>query len=299
MSFAASIATLSLLQAALVALPRARRFPWPVPESRWWGLVPPASIVLVVFGIELFPHSADALAWLALVAVPPLAALALGALLHGSRPGWALVAVPLFAVAWAAQGSLAGETAATALTALACVALGWLLVSVVPARWLRWGVYAMAAIDAALVGAELLQGPSGVLVAADPGGLPRLQVLEFGAARMGFGDAFLAATVGCLLAAEAAFAADGPKTALRLPFSARRQREGALLVAALGLAFDLLFLALETLPATVPVALALALVEWRARRGATLGGGGSARMANEGDGVDRREAGDRQRDAQP
>jgi len=291
-SFAISIAALSLLQAALVALPRAREpFGW-MPRSRWWGLVPPASIVVVVFGIELLPDSADGLAWLALVAVPPLAALALGGLIHGSRPAWAFAAAPLFAVAWAGQGSLAGETAATALTALACVALGWLLVSVVPARWLRWGVYAMAAIDAVLVAAELLQGPSGVLVSADPGGLPRLQVLEFGAARMGFGDAFLAATVGCLLALPSPSRADGPKSQARIDFSAHRQWEGAVVLAALGLAFDLLFFGLDTLPATVPVALALALTEWRSRRA-------SARVANEGDGVDRREAGDRQRDAQP
>jgi hypothetical protein len=290
-SFAVSIAVLSLLQAALVALPRARpSFGW-MPESAWWALVPAGSIVLVVFGIELLPDSADGLAWLALVAVPPLAALALGALLHGSRPAWALAAVPLFAVAWAAQGSLAGEAAATALSALACVALGWLLVSVVAARWLRWGVYAMAAIDAALIAAELLQGPSGVLVAADPGGLPRLQVLELGAARMGFGDAFLAATVGCLLATPP-LSADGPKKGARVAFSARRQREGAVLVAALGLSFDLLFFALDTLPATVPVALALALTEWRFRRG-------SVGVADQGDAVDRGEAGDRQGDAQP
>jgi hypothetical protein len=286
-SFAISIATLSLLQAALVALPRARPpFAW-MPQSSWWALVPAGSIVVVVFGIEALPDSADALAWLALVAVPPLAALALGGLVHGSRPAWAFAALPLFALAWAAQGALAGETAATALSALSCVSLGWLLVCVVPAAWLRWGVYSMAAIDAALIAAELLQGPSGVLVAADPGGLPRFQVLEFGAARMGFGDAFLAATVGCLLAPPA----DGPKTDAYHRKSSRRQREGAVAVAALGLAFDLLFFALDTLPATVPVAVALALVEWRSRRD------GSAGVAEQGDAVDRCKAGDRQGDA--
>jgi hypothetical protein len=232
-----------------------------MPSSPWWALVPAGSIVVVVFGIELLPDSADALAWLALTAVPPLAALALGGLVHGSRPAWALAAVPLLAVAWAAQGSLAGEAAATALSALACVSLGWLLVSVVPASWLRWGIYAMATIDAALIAAELLQGPSGLLSGADPGGLPRLQVLEFGAARMGFGDAFIAATVGCLLALPG----DGPKTGARVAFSARRQWEGAVLVAVLGLAFDLLFFVLDTLPATVPVAVALLLVESRQR----------------------------------
>lgn len=251
-SFAVSIAALSLFQAALVALPRARPpFSW-MPNSPWWALVPAASIVVVVFGIEAAPNSADALTWLALVAVPPLAAFALGWLVHGATPAWALLAVPLFAVAWALhESSLAGETARALLTGMACVALGWLLVSVVPARWLRWGVYAMAAIDAVLVGAELLQGPSSVLSAAAPAELPRFQVLDFGAARMGFGDAFLAATVGCLLA-----------------FDRRLQLRAAALLAVLALSFDLLFFALDTLPATVPVALALALIERYGRRGA-------------------------------
>jgi hypothetical protein len=292
-SFAVSIAALSLLQAALVALPRARqRLGW-MPDSRWWALAPAASIVLVVFGIELLPGSADALAWLALVAVPPLAALALGMLVHGSRPVWALAALPLFAVAWAAQGSLAGEISATALSALACVSLGWLLVCVVPAAWLRWGIYAMAAIDAALVAAELLQGPSGVLSAAAPGGLPRLQVLEFGAARMGFGDAFLAATLGCLLAVSRLPPPTGLNQDVVRPESTRRQREAAGLVAVLGLGFDLLFFAFDTLPATVPVAVALAAVEWRGRRK------GSAGVAEQGHSIDRRKAGDGQGDPEP
>lgn len=213
-----------------------------MPESPWWAIVPAASIVVVVFGIEAAPGSADALTWLALLAVPPLGAFAIGWLVHGTAPVWALLAVPLFVLAWVSQESLAGETAATLLSGLACIALGWLLVSVVPADWLRWGIYAMAAIDAALVAAELLQDPSAVLSAAAPGGLPRFQVLDFGAARMGFGDAFLAATVGCLLA-----------------YDRRLQLRGAALLAALALSFDLLFFALDTLPATVPVALALAL----------------------------------------
>jgi hypothetical protein len=147
------------------------------------------------------------------------------------------------------QGSLAGEAAAAALSSLACVSLGWLLVCVVPAAWLCAGIYAMAAVDAVLVGAEVLQGPSGVLSAAGPGGLPRLQVLELGTARMGFGDAFVAATVGCLLAV-----------------SRRRQLEAAVLLAVLGLSFDLLFLVLDTLPATVPPAIALAIAERRGHR---------------------------------
>jgi hypothetical protein len=247
--FPVSIATLGLVQAVLVALPGARSLPawldrW---GGRWWALVPALSIVVVIGVIELSSDSATAFAYLALVAVPPLAALALGALLHGSRPAWALAALPLFAIAWAARGSLGGETAATALSALACVSLGWLLVGGVPARWLRLGIYAMAILDAALVAAEILQGPSDVLSAAAPAAdLPALQVANFGAARMGFGDLFVAALVGCLLAGDR-----------------RRQLQGALLVAVLALCFDLLFFAVDTLPGTVPVALALALVTRR------------------------------------
>ena len=256
-SFAVSISILGLLQAALVALPG------PLPRlslsgfrSRWWALLPALSIVFVIAIVALESDSATVLSWLALVAVPPFAALALGWLVRGGSPAWALAAVPLFALAWASPGSLAGETAATALTALGCIGLGWLLVSVAPAPWLKLGIYAMAVVDTWFVATELLQGPNAVLSAAAPAELPRLQAVHFGSAQMGFGDLFVAATLGCLLAD------DRP-----------RQRRAALFVAILALAFDLLFFAVDTLPATVPVALALALVELQGRqsRAETIG----------------------------
>jgi hypothetical protein len=245
MPFAVSISILSLLQAVLVALPRPRRFArLDAFRSPWWALVPALSIAVVIGIVAMAGESATALAWLALVAVPPLAALALVALVRGVGPRWALAVPPLFALAWAAQGSLAGEAAATALTALACIALGWLLVSVVPAAWLKLGIYAMAIVDTYLVASDLLQGPNAVLSAAAPGALPRLQVVHLGSAQMGFGDFFVAATLGALLARDRPL-----------------QLRGAALVAVLALAFDLLFFAVNELPATVPVALALALLE--------------------------------------
>src|SRR5436190_4782493 len=272
MPFAISISVLGLVQAALVALPApGLRLPWLGRlRSRWWGLAPAGSIVVVLGAIELGSGSAAALSYLALVAVPPLAAAALGWLVHGAQPSWALVAVPLFALAWAAKGSLGGEAAAMALSGLACISLGWLLVSVVPAYWLRLGVYAMAAIDAAYVSADLLQAPNAVLSAAAPGGgLPRLQVVHFGHAQMGFGDLFVAALVGCLLAStsQAKQLAKGPRSAAWPWISAPWQQIGAALVAVLALAFDLLFFAVDELPSTVPVAVALALVTWWERRG--------------------------------
>jgi len=251
--FALSIAVLSLVQAALVAAPRP-----PAPtlftglRNRSWALLPPLSIALVVAAIALDSAVADFLTYLALVAVPPLAALALGATLRGGKPALALLAIPLFALAWAAKGSLSGQTAALLLSALACASLGWLLACVVPGRWLKLGIYAMAAIDAWLVGSSLLQQPNAVLNAASPGDLPQLQFVAFGSAVMGFGDIFLAAVLGALLAADR-----------------RLQLTGAALAAALCLGFDLLFFAVDTLPATVPIALTLAVLELTKRRTTT------------------------------
>jgi hypothetical protein len=249
--FWVSIAVLSLVQALLVAAPRpplqalfARL------RSSWWATVLPLSIVVVVSAIALDSASARFLTYLALVAVPPLAAAALAWLVRGARPPWALLVAPLFALAWATEGALAGETAALALSALACVSLGWLVASVVPAPWLKLGIYVMAAVDAWLIASDLLQGPNAVLNAAAPAAdLPRLQVASFGSAVMGFGDLFVAATLGALLA-----------------YDRRLQLRGALLAAAICLGFDLLFFAVDELPATVPIALTLALLDWRHRR---------------------------------
>jgi len=110
----------------------------------------------------------------------------------------------------------------------------------------------MAVADSALVVSDLLQRPNNALNAAHPAaGLPRLQSAVLGSAVMGYGDLFIAAALGALLASELGFA---------------EQLRAAVLVAALALLFDLLFLTLEELPATVPVAAALVLIALRRRR---------------------------------
>jgi hypothetical protein len=241
-----SIGALSLVQAALVAAPKAAVAPLlERANSSWWALALPLPIALVVGAIALDSASADFLTYLALVAVPPLAALALAAIVRGARPPLAMLVLPLFAVAWAWKGDLGGHTAALALSALACTSLGWLLVCVVPGRWVKLGIYALAAIDAYLVGSNLLQEPNATLNAAAPAaGLPKLQLAHFGTAVMGFGDLFVAATLGALLA-----------------YDRRLQLTGAALAAVVCVSFDFLFFAVDTLPATVPLALTLAALE--------------------------------------
>jgi hypothetical protein len=278
--FALSIALLGFVQAALVALPAPRPRPAWVERlgSPWWAVIPALSIVVVLGAIEASPSSADALTYVALVAVPPLAAFALATLIRrvcvnrryppvhadsrSDGSSWlvpVVVAAGLFVLAWVSPHSLAGEAAATALSGLACVTLGWLLVCGVPAQWLRLGVYAMAMIDTIYVTADLLREPNAVLNAAAPAaGLPQLQAVHFGSALMGFGDLFVAALVGCLLAADGTQADEIDRLA-------SRQWVAAGLVAVLALVFDLLFFAVDELPATVPVALALLLVQRRRR----------------------------------
>jgi hypothetical protein len=251
--FVPSDAGLLGLQAAVVAAPRAAPRIAALERLRGpgWAVVPIASIVVVVFAIRFVSDTATGLTYLALVAVPPLAAGALAWAIRGGpatrrRVVWSLLATAcLFAIAWGFHKSLAGEAAAALLSALSCVTLGVLLAAVAPPGWLKLGIVAMAAADTWLVVSDLLQAPNASLVAAQPvGGLPQLQSELFGSVSMGYGDLFVAALLGAVLASDR-----------------RKQLTAAGLTLVLAACFDLLFLAVSELPATVPVALALIVVE--------------------------------------
>jgi len=256
-----SIALLSLAQGALVALPGSligsppARLPQRL-RSRRWALILPLSVIGFVFIARAAEHaSAQGLTYLALGAVPVLAALALGWLLWNAHPHGApraLLVLPLFALAWADRSGLPGEAAAVALSVLSCAALGVLIATVTPPRWLAGGIIAMALADTALVVSDLLQRPNNALNAAHPAaGLPQLQEAAFGSAVMGYGDLFIAATLGGLLAAT---------------LGRRWQLRAAALTALFALCFDLLFFLVDELPATVPAALALVWVLAGSRR---------------------------------
>ncbi len=250
-SFAVSICVLSLVQASLVALPAACPFPW-LDRLRGpgWAVIPTGSIVVVVVALRIASGVAQGITYLALVAIPLLAVVALARAARGARPVLAIAVVPLFALAWADRSGLGGQSAALALSGLSCITLGALLAGVAPARWLKVGIVAMAVVDTSLVVSHLLQAPNNALNTAAPAaGLPRLQDAPWGGAVMGYGDLFVAATLGALLAS------DRP-----------RQRQAALMAAAFALAFNLLFFWVRELPATVPIAATLLVLEWRGRR---------------------------------
>jgi hypothetical protein len=252
LDFAAHNAVLLATQAALVGLTGAGIPAW---LQRYatarWALVLPLSIAVVVAAIAVVPNVADVLTWVALILVPPGAALALGWAMRGARAPLALLAAPLLALAWTSQTSAAGELAGTALTALSCVTLGRLLAGGAPGPWLKAGIVAMAVIDAILVFSNGLEQPNAVLNAAVPApGLPQLQYVSFGPANLGYGDLFVAGVLGGVLAAEGA-----------------RTWPWALVTWILAEAFTLLFYITDTLPATVPVAVALIVRELlRSRR---------------------------------
>jgi len=254
--FEADNLVLTTAQAACVALPAAGVPRW-LQRFRGgaWALVLPLCIVAVIVAINEVPDTADVLTWVALLLVPPGCALALGWAMHGARWWLAPLAVPLLALAWADQdGSRAGQVATIVLIAGSCVTLGRLLAGGAPLTLLKLGLIAMAVSDAILVFGNELQAPNAVLVAAEPGaGLPQLQSASFHFASLGYGDFFAAAVLGGILAAQ-------------------RRPQVVPMVALLlvSLAWDQLFLVVDTLPATVPPAIVLVGVEvWaqvRARR---------------------------------
>jgi hypothetical protein len=237
---------LTIAQAACVALPAAGLPVWLERyRGRGWALVLPLSIAVVVAVIAAVPWSANVLTWVALLLVPPGAALALGWAMRGARPALALLAAPLLALAWAAQHDRAGQVAAIVLISLSAVTLGRLLAGAAPLLLLKLGLVAMASVDAYLVFSGRLQAPNAALIAASPGlGLPRLQSLAFDGASLGYGDVFAAAVLGGILAAE------------RMPRVA-----AAVALVAVSIAWDQLFLVYEVLPATIPPAVVLLLVE--------------------------------------
>jgi len=149
-------------------------------------------------------------------------------------------------VALASRG-LAGELAASLLTALGCLTLGAAVARLTPARWLQLGVLSMAAVDVLLLALGIGQPAADLLGDALGGTRLALHRAELGPIIIDYPDLVLAAVLGGILSGRA------------------KQRRAAVLVAILAGAYSSLLEVAEILPATVPLVLALVLVEGRPR----------------------------------
>ncbi len=213
--------------------------------GRGWALVAPVSVALSVAAIGAATASADVLTWIAFLLVPPGCALALGWAAHGARPWLALAIVPLLAAALAAPDDPLGRAARLAMIVGSCVTVGRLLAGGTPLRWLKAGVVAMAVIDAVFIFGDFFGEQNATFNAAAPAaGLPRLQVADVGNVSTDYGDYFVAGVVGGIFAAER-----------------RPQALAALATLVAAEAFNQLFLVVDSLPGTVPVAFVLVAFE--------------------------------------
>jgi hypothetical protein len=236
---------LAAIEGALVALPcptaleRLGRLRSPV-----WAVVPAGAIVFGTFGVLALPSLATGLALLAAIATPVLAAIAVVAVVHGRH--LRLLFVPLaMGLAAVLVSGWAGQLATSVLMALGCLTLGTALARLMPGPWLRVGVIAMGAVDVLLLVVGVGQ-PSATIMqhAMATGPLPAFDRAEVGPMSKDYPDLVLAAVLGGAVAGR--------------PI----QKPAAVLLAILATAYGGLFAVAHILPATVPPALILALVEW-------------------------------------
>jgi hypothetical protein len=209
------------MQALTVFLPRGRAHER---DARLvWMLAPALALAGGVAILRLFAGGPHALALLAAVATPALAAAGLVRL---------PVATALWLVAWLAHG-LVAQAAAVALVALAASTIASFAARYASRRALGVGLVLLAALDVALVwGTPQVEPASNVLHAvALPHGIPRLQDATFGDAQMGWLDLVAPALLGVAVQ--------------------RRVRAAAATWTA-ALLFGLLLLVTSTLPGTLP-----------------------------------------------
>ena len=245
-----AVIALATLEGGLVALPRADALaPLKTLRSPAWALLLPGSILAGTFIPLAMPSMAFGLVVLAGVLTPALAAIAILHVVRGPRTALVLAACALTLTA-ALMSGWAGQISASALTALGCLAVGTALARLIPARWFVLGVLGMCLADVALLASGIGHSAAALMASAtaDVHG-PVFSQADIGRVSTDYPDLVLAAVLGGFLAGR------------------HRQLLAALLVTAIGAAYGLLLLPLQSLlPATVPIAFALLLLEGAANR---------------------------------
>ena len=240
MPFGWGYAVLVLLQALTVALVRPTARSARLPRHPVLGLLPLAAIGGLVAVLGAVPAAVGLATDLAALAVPILALVAAVHVRRAAVP-LALAAPVLWLVAWRAPVSAWTQLAGDLLIVLAAVALGRMTGWIAPRPALAVGIVLAAVVDVwQVLTVQVAPVTAALAAAVPPRGLPALQQLELHGAGMGWGDAYLAALVGVVVAA-----------------SGRATVAAAAVTAIAGLALGLLFGVLDLLPATVPPALGL------------------------------------------
>jgi hypothetical protein len=229
-----------LLQASIIPLVRDPALLPRIPRHPLLGLLPLVAIGGGVIFLGAVPSAVGAVTTLAAFAVPPLALFAAWHVRRAALP-LAIVSPILWLIVWRLPTTGWTQLAGDLLIVLAAVSLGRLTGWIAPRAALVVGVLVATAVDIWQVLTVQVQPVALALGQAEPPrGLPGLQQLEMVGATMGWGDAYLAAVLGAVVAASG-------RATIAAVF-------GTLLG---GLSLGLLFNVVEFVPATVPVAVGL------------------------------------------
>lgn len=247
-----AVVALALLEGALVALPRAEAFGRLAHlRSPAWVAVLPATILVGTVGVLAIPSLALALVVLGAIATPLLAAAALLTCTGVSARWRRRIALLLLFGALAVTAEMAhgwpAQLAAAVITALACLALGMAIVSVVPRRLMPFAILGMCVLDAVLVATGVGRLADGLIVTATshiPG--PPFDTAAVGRVSTDYPDLILAAVLGATVAGDPAI-----------------QRRAAALVTLLVSSYGLLLRFDSMLPATIPLALTFVILRPR------------------------------------
>lgn len=240
---------LILVQSAAVLLPRPVATLRPLRRHTVLGLLPLAVIGGLVLAMDSYRPLVDRLVDLAAIGTP--LAMLLGLVAYRRAWRWLPpLALPAYWIAWKHPGGTWADLSIDLLILGAAAALAWCTSAVAPRRALAAGIVLATIVDVyqVLVTKQVQVVSNALEAAAPPAGLPHLQEAQLHGSTLGWGDVYLAALLGTLVA------------------HAGRTRLVAFLVVCLGgLAEGFGFDLTDTMPATVPVAAAL-LAAWLADR---------------------------------